>query len=119
MDVRLKVVSSHDEDELDGGKGIGRTRKNPNIIGSAVPSERMSKKWDASPGKNIREIVEKRKAERPKPERTRPTVVARALSGNDLAVALIALDTPALPPVPDKNPHITSSKNVVEGSVDS
>ena len=96
----------------------------------------MSKKWDVSPGKNIREMVEKRKAERPNPERTRPTVVARflhrlasgykmkvqkltALSGNDLAVALIALDEPALPPVPDMNPHSTSNRKVGEGSVDS
>ena len=65
------------EGGAEGGSGMGRTRKMPMIIGKAVPSASMRRNVEVSPGKNTWERVEKRKAERPNPERTRPTVVAR------------------------------------------
>ena len=52
-------------------------RKNPIIMGTAVPTERRSRKDDVFPAKKRRESVENRKAERPKPEMTRPVAVAR------------------------------------------
>ena len=52
-------------------------RKNPTIIGMAVPIASKRRNEDVFPAKNKRESVENRKAERPKPDMTRPTAVAR------------------------------------------
>jgi hypothetical protein len=46
------------------------------IIGMDVPSAKTRKKDDVSPGKNRCAMLEKKKAERPKPEMTRPVVDA-------------------------------------------
>ena len=46
-------------------------------MGKEEPNERTSRSGDALPAKNIWEIVEKRKADSPKPEITRPVVDAR------------------------------------------
>jgi len=51
--------------------------KNPRITGSDVPRERKSRKDEVFPGKNQCDRLEKKNAESPKPERTKPTVVAR------------------------------------------
>jgi len=59
------------------GRGIIRTKKNPKIIGIAVPSASTSRKSDVLPGKSVCEIDEKKNAESPKPDMTRPTVTAR------------------------------------------
>jgi hypothetical protein len=64
-----------------GGSGIGRTRKNPSIMGVAVPRERRSKNDEVFPANAMLDIVENKNAERPKPETTMPVVVARW--GND------------------------------------
>ena len=56
---------------------MGRMRKNPIIMGMVVPTERRRRNEDVFPGKNQRERFEKRKAERPKPDMTRPAAVAR------------------------------------------
>jgi len=60
-----------------GGRGMGRTRKKPRIIGSAVPIANRSRKDDVSPAKNTWEMVENRKADRPRPEITSPLADAR------------------------------------------
>jgi len=52
-------------------------KKKPNIIGKEDPNERRRRNGDALPAKNIWEIVEKRKADSPKPDITRPVVDAR------------------------------------------
>jgi hypothetical protein len=59
------------------GRGIIRTKKNPKIIGIAVPSASTSRKSDVLPGKSACEMDEKKKAESPKPDMTTPTVTAR------------------------------------------
>ena len=102
------------------GKGIGRTKKKPMIIGADVPRARSRRKEDVSPGKKC-ETVEKKNADRPKPDMTSPVVEARCtrskvdakfiqalkvlltvLSGKVFAVELTALVIPALPPPPVK-----------------
>ena len=45
-------------------------------MGSEVARTRMSNNADVSPGKKVRAMVEKKKAESPKPEMTKPVVVA-------------------------------------------
>jgi len=52
-------------------------RKNPIIIGTAVPIARRRRNEDVFPAKKRRERVENRKAERPKPDTTIPRAVAR------------------------------------------
>ena len=52
-------------------------KKNPIIMGMAVPIARRRRNEDVFPAKNERESVENRKAERPKPDITRPAAVAR------------------------------------------
>ena len=59
---------------------MGRMKKKPRIMGSAVPTASMSRKSDVLPGKSVCAIVEKRNAERPKPEMTIPFAVARCES---------------------------------------
>jgi hypothetical protein len=54
-----------------------RTKKNPKTIGIAVPRQRTSRKSDVLPGKRMCEMDEKKNAESPKPDMTRPTVMAR------------------------------------------
>lgn len=46
------------------------------IIGHAVPTARINKNEEVSPGKKMREMKENRNADSPNPEKTRPTVVA-------------------------------------------
>ena len=46
------------------------------IIGMDVPRAKTRKKDDVSPGKNRCAMLEKKKADRPKPEMTRPVVDA-------------------------------------------
>ena len=58
-------------------------KKNPMIMGTAVPNEIRSRNEDTFPGKKTRERVENRKAERPKPDMTIPVVVAR-WNGDDV-----------------------------------
>jgi len=50
-------------------------RNQPSIIGVAVPTARVSKKSEVFPGKIVCAIVEKRKADNPKPEITVPVTV--------------------------------------------
>jgi hypothetical protein len=52
-------------------------KKNPKIMGIAVPSPRTSKKSDVFPGKRMCEMEEKKKAESPKPDMTMATAIAR------------------------------------------
>jgi len=59
------------------GRGIIRTKKNPKIMGIDVPSPSTSRKSDVLPGKSVCEIDEKKNAESPNPDMTRPTVTAR------------------------------------------
>ena len=56
---------------------MGRTRRKPRIIGSAVPIASRSRKDDVLPAKNAWEMVENKKADRPKPEITSPLADAR------------------------------------------
>jgi len=51
--------------------------RKPTITGKDVPSARNRSKDEVSPGKSQWARVEKKKADSPKPERTKPTVVAR------------------------------------------
>ena len=64
----------------DRGSGIGRTMKCPIIIGHAVPTARINRNEDVSPGKKIREMKENRNADSPNPDMTKPTVVARCFT---------------------------------------
>ncbi len=50
--------------------------------GREVPTARMSKNEDVSPGKTAWAIVENKKADRPNPDITNPVVVARYISKN-------------------------------------
>ena len=59
------------------GRGIGRTKKKPMTMGIDVPIARTSRNSDVSPGNMTCAIVENRNADRPNPEMTRPTTVAR------------------------------------------
>ena len=52
-------------------------KKNPMIMGMEVLIERRSRNDDVFPAKKRRERVENKKAERPKPDTTIPTAVAR------------------------------------------
>ena len=58
------------------GYGQGRIKNQPSTIGTAVPTARVSKKSEVFPGKMTCAIVEKRKADNPKPETTVPVTVA-------------------------------------------
>ena len=58
------------------GSGIVRTRKNPIIIGKDVPRAKSSRKEDVLPRNMVCEMVEKKNADRPKPDMTIPVVVA-------------------------------------------
>lgn len=77
-------------------------------------------------------MVEKKKAERPKPDKTMPVAVAlfvtrqqdnrlskqvelTALSGKLFAVAFTELTRPPFPPAPVINVNITSSQNIAVG----
>ena len=101
------------------GGGIGLTKKNPRIIGREVPKASMSRNSEVFPGKSVCAMVEKRKADRPKPEITIPFAVARyghgrvvnsmslrkpkaltVRSGQLFAVEFIALARPPFPPIP-------------------
>jgi hypothetical protein len=96
-------------------------KKKPTIIGIDVPRARSRRKEDVSPGKKTCVTVEKKKADRPKPDMTSPVVEARytrrkneykghsgilvpltALSGKLFAVELTAPVSPPLPPAPVK-----------------
>ena len=57
------------------GYGQGRIKNQPRIIGAAVPSARVSKKPEVSPGKIVYAIVEKTKADNPKPAMIIPVAV--------------------------------------------
>jgi len=46
------------------------------IIGNDVPRAKTTKKSDVFPAKNHREMVEKKNADKPKPDITRPVVEA-------------------------------------------
>ena len=59
------------------GRGTSRTKKSPVITGIAVPSPSTSKKPDVLPGKRMCEMEEKKNAERPKPDMTKLTAMAR------------------------------------------
>jgi hypothetical protein len=102
---------------------MGRTRKKPRIIGSAVPIANSSRKDDVSPAKNAWEMVENKKADRPRPEITSPLADARyqrnkekgcetqqdiqrtMRSGKVFATVLSALVIPQLLPAPVMNPN--------------
>ena len=91
------------------------------IIGIDVPSARRRRNDDVSPGNKTCARVEKKNADRPKPDMTSPVVEARytrknmnmkpiwallvlltALSGKVLAVELTEPVSPPLPPAPVK-----------------
>ena len=54
------------------GYGQMRINNQPSIIGDGVPSARMNRKSEVFPGKIVRAIIEKRKADNPSPEITTP-----------------------------------------------
>jgi hypothetical protein len=54
------------------GRGIGRTKNHPKIIGSEVPIAKTRRKSEVFPGKTERAIAEKKKADSPKPDNTNP-----------------------------------------------
>jgi hypothetical protein len=56
---------------------MGRTRKKPMIIGSEVPRASTIRKADVFPANNKWDMLEKKKADNPKPLMTRPVVDAR------------------------------------------
>lgn len=56
-------------------------RNQPSIIGMAVPTARVSKKSEVFPGKIVCAIVEKTKADSPKPEITVPVTVVLYIQG--------------------------------------
>ena len=89
------------------GRGIGRTKKKPIIIGSEVPKDKSKRNSDVSPGYAMCAMVENKNADKPKPERTRPVVDALIWSGNVFAVAFTALVKPPFPPAPVRNEHAT------------
>lgn len=62
---------------LVGVRGTGLTMSKPTSIGAAVPMARINRKVDVSPGENVCASRENKNAESPKPDRTRPVVVAR------------------------------------------
>jgi hypothetical protein len=95
--------------ELVGCRGTSLTTNRPMSIGIAVPRARTSKKPEASPGNSVCASSENQKAESPKPDKTRPVVVARALDGKLFAVVFIAALSPALPPNPVIKLHATSN----------
>ena len=115
-----------------GGSGTGVIKTNPRTMGMDVPSARTRRNSDVSPGKSRYDMLEKKKAERPKPDMTIPTAVARYVkkikmrdghsrcrtgavtsrSGNDLAVVLMQAARPAHPPRPVKKLHRVSKKRV-------
>lgn len=84
---------------------MGRTRKKPRIIGSDVPIANRSRKDDVSPAKNAWEMVENKKADRPKPEITSPLADARMRSGKVFAMVLSAPVIPQWLPAPVMNPN--------------
>jgi hypothetical protein len=49
----------------------------PMMMGREVPSDRKRRKDEVLSGKNQRARAEKKKADKPNPESTKPTVVAR------------------------------------------
>ena len=57
--------------------GTGDTQKKPKTMGIEVPRARSNSKEDVFPGKRMCDSVEKKNADRPKPEITMPVVVAR------------------------------------------
>lgn len=87
---------------------------NATSMGIEVARERRSRRADVSPGNKMCAIVEKKNAERPKPDRTRPVVVARADSGKLLAVVLTAATTPACAPKPVKRLHTINRTKCAE-----
>lgn len=93
------------------GRGIGRTKKNPMIIGKDVPRESRRRNSDVSPGYAMCAIEENRNAESPNPESTSPVADARIWSGKVLAVALTLLVRPPFPPAPVKNEQTTKMEN--------
>ena len=75
----------------------------PMNMGALVPTARRSSSPEASPGEIRCPSVLNVKALRPNPAKTSPVALARVVSGNDLATALMAPDNPAAPPHPDRN----------------
>jgi len=53
--------------------------KSPRSMGVAVPRASTRSKAEVSAGKAILEIVAKKKADKPKPDMTRPVVVPRCI----------------------------------------
>ena len=60
---------------MSSGYGQMRMKNQPITMGIGVTSAKMSKKSETLPGETVRAIVEKRKAESPKPEITIPVIV--------------------------------------------
>lgn len=57
------------------GRGIGRTKSHPKIIGSEVPIANTRRKSEVFPGKTECAIVENKKADNPNPDNTNPVKV--------------------------------------------
>jgi len=98
-------------------------------MGNAVPTARRRRNEEVLPANAMCDMVEKRKAERPKPDMTIPVAEPRyksiiseqmlgdvglvtVLSGNVFAVEFTELVRPPLPPDPVKYPHNTKRENV-------
>jgi len=115
------------------GYGQGRINNQPSTIGTAVPTARVSKKSEVFPGKMVWAIVEKRKADNPKPEMTAPVTVVlyiqdrggnsqhriadqelelTTMFGKLFATVFNAAEKPALLPIPESSPNRMSVKNV-------
>ena len=71
------------------GYGQGRIKNQPRTIGEAVPSARVSKKPEVLPGKIVCAIVEKMKADNPKPETIIPITVVRYIQEGVSVVDLV------------------------------
>jgi hypothetical protein len=52
------------------GRGIGRTKTHPKIIGNDVPMAKTRRKSEVFPGNTACAIVENKKADSPKPDNT-------------------------------------------------
>ena len=117
------------------GRGIGRTKNHPKIIGSEVPTAKTRRKSEVFPGKTECAIVENKKADSPKPDNTNPVKLVlytrrsrsrhgygigrsgslTRCSGKLFATVLSELAPPPALPPPVKKPQMT---NRVTAAVD-
>lgn len=61
------------------GRGTGRMKNQPRMVGTDVPIARTRRKSEVFPGNRPCAIVENKNAESPKPDSTNPVVVVRCM----------------------------------------